>query len=56
LPERHHHGIKKKTEKELDEESYRRKVLLEIVADADMLLLKNLLKERKERQGDEEKE
>ena len=56
MPEPHHHGIKKKTEKELDEERYRLKVFLEIVAEADMLLLKKLLRERKERKDDEEKE
>jgi hypothetical protein len=55
LPEPDHHGIKKKTEKELEEQAYRLRVFLEIVAEADMLLLKKLLKERKERQGDEEK-
>jgi len=56
LPEPHHTGIRKNSEKELEEQAYRLRVFLEIVAEADMLLLKKLLKEREERRGDEEKE
>ena len=39
--------------KELEEQAYRLRVFLEIVAEADMLLLKKLMKERQEQAGDE---
>ena len=43
------------TQKELEEQSYRLNIFLEIISEADLLLLKRLVKDRKEKNKEEEK-
>lgn len=42
------------TQKELDEQSYRLNVFLEIISEADLLLLKRLIQDRKEKKLEKE--
>ena len=43
------------TQQELEEQSYRLNVFLEIISEADLLLLKRLVKDRKEKEIEEKK-
>ena len=46
---------RKWTQKEIEEQSYRLNVFLEIISEADLLLLKRLVKDRKEKEIEEKK-
>lgn len=41
------------TQKELEEQSYRLNIFLEIISEADLLLLKRLIQDRKEKEIEE---
>jgi len=43
------------TQKELEEQSYRLNIFLEIISEADLLLLKRLIQDRKEKEIEEKK-
>lgn len=55
LPQTNHHGTGGDQQKELEEQGYRLRLFLEIISEADLLLLKKLVKQKGEAKTAEQK-